>query len=52
MSNVLYRATKYMNAKDALLAREEKPKKRERQEDARQDKVQKMTRTGDQREDR
>ena len=35
MSNVLYRATKYMNAKDTLLAREEKPKKRERQEDTR-----------------
>ena len=33
MSNVLYRATKYMNVEDALLAREEKPKKRERQED-------------------
>ena len=30
MSEVLYRATKYMNAKDALLAREEKPKKRAR----------------------
>ena len=37
MSEVLYRATKYMNAKDALLAREEKPRKRERLEDARQD---------------
>ena len=35
MSNVLYRATKYMNAEDALLAREEKLKKRERQEEAR-----------------
>ena len=35
MSNVLYRATKYMNVKDALLAREEKPKKRERQKDVR-----------------
>ena len=34
MSNVLYWATKYMNAEDALLARKEKPKKRERQEDA------------------
>ena len=34
MSNVLYRATKYMNAEDALLAREEKLKKRERQEEA------------------
>ena len=31
MSNVLYKATKYMNAKDALLTRE----KRERQEDTR-----------------
>ena len=30
MSDVLYKATKYMNAKDALIAREEKPKKRER----------------------
>ena len=35
MSDVLYRATKYMNAKDALLAREKKPRKRERQEDTR-----------------
>ena len=33
MSEVLYRATKYMNAEDALLAREKKPKKRERQGD-------------------
>ena len=33
MSDVLYRATKYMNAEDALLAHEEKPRKRERQED-------------------
>ena len=32
MSDVLYRATKYMNVEDALLAREEKPRKRERQE--------------------
>ena len=28
MSEVLYRATKYMNAEDALSAREEKPKKK------------------------
>ena len=28
MSDVLYRATKYMNAEDMLLARKEKPKKR------------------------
>ena len=33
----LYRATKYMNVEDALLAREEKPRKRERLEDTRQD---------------
>ena len=29
MTDVLYRATKYMNVEDALLAREEKPQKRE-----------------------
>ena len=52
MSDVLYRATKYMNAEDALLAREEKPRKRERQEDTRQDRGRKMARTGEQREDR
>ena len=34
MSDVLFRATKYMNAEDALLAHEEKPKKRERQEES------------------
>ena len=30
MLEVLYRATKYMNVEDALLAREERPRKRER----------------------
>ena len=35
MLDVLYRTTKYMNAEDALLAQEEKPRKRERQEDMR-----------------
>ena len=38
MSDVLYKATTYMNEEDALLAREEKPRKRERREDTRQDK--------------
>ena len=38
MFDVLYRATKYMNTEDTLLAREEKLRKRERQEDTRQDK--------------
>ena len=52
MSDVLYRTTKYMNIEDALLARKEKPKKRERQEDARQDRGRKMARNEDQQEDR
>ncbi|XP_065630950.1 uncharacterized protein LOC136068151 [Quercus suber] len=52
MSEVLYRANKYMNAKDALLAREERPKKRERQVDMRQDQGQKRPRTGDRRDER
>ena len=37
MSNVMHRATKYMNVEDALLAREEKLRKRERQEDVPED---------------
>ncbi|XP_065630669.1 uncharacterized protein LOC136068006 [Quercus suber] len=37
MSKVLYMATKYMDVEDTLQAREEKPRKRERQEDAQQD---------------
>ncbi|XP_075674863.1 uncharacterized protein LOC142644064 [Castanea sativa] len=52
MSDVLYKATKYMNAEDALLAQEERPKKRERQEDIRQDRGQKMARTRERWEDR
>ena len=52
MSEVLYRATKYMNAEDALLAREDKPRKRERQEDARQDQGRKKPRTGDRHDER
>ena len=52
MSEVLYRATKYMNAEDALLAREKKLKKKERQEDTWQDQGQKKARTGDRRDER
>ena len=37
MLEVLYRATKCMNAEDTLSAREEKPRKKERQDDTRQD---------------
>ena len=51
MTDVRYRATKYMNEEDALLAREEKPKKWERQEDTQQDKGRKVARTGDQRDE-
>ena len=52
MSEVLYRATKYMNAEDALIAREDKPRKRERLEDARQGQGRKKPRTGDRRDER
>ena len=47
MSEVLYRAIKYMNVEDALLAREDKPRKRERLEDTRQDQGRKKPRMGD-----
>ena len=52
MSDVLYRATKYINAEDVLLAREKKSKKRERQEKTRQDSGRKTIKTGDRRENR
>ena len=52
MSDVFYRATKYMNIEDALLAREERSKKRERQEDTWQDRGQKIASTGERRDDR
>ena len=41
-----------MNAEDALLAREDKPRKMERLEDARQDQGRKKPRTGDKRDER
>ena len=52
MSKVFYKATKYMNAEDTLLAREEKPRKKERLKDARQDQGRKKLRTGDRRDER
>ena len=52
MSEVLYRATKYMNAEDALSAREEKSRKRERQDDILQDQGCKKARTGNRRDER
>ena len=41
-----------MNAEDALLAREEKPRKREKLEDTQQDQGQKKPRTGDRLDER
>ncbi|XP_075650127.1 uncharacterized protein LOC142620686 [Castanea sativa] len=52
MLEVLYKATKYMNMEDAPLAREEKPRKRDRQEDTRLDKGWKMAKTQEQQDDR
>ena len=50
--DVLYRATKYMNAENALLARKKKPNNKERQEESRQDRGRKIAMTGDRRENR
>ena len=47
ISDVLYKATKYMNAEDTLLACEDKPRKREKLEDTWQEKGHKMARTGE-----
>ena len=52
MSDMLYRATKYMNVEYELLARKEKLKKRERQEDTRQDRGQKIANTEDRQDER
>ena len=51
MLEVLYRATKYMNVEDALLAREEKPKKKEKEEDTQRDQGRKKARTGAERDE-
>ena len=37
MTDMLYKATKYMNVEDAMIAQEGRLKKRERQDDFRQD---------------
>ena len=52
MTDMLYWATRYMNGEDMLLDWEEKPKKKERQENAWLERGWKMTRTGDQQEER
>ena len=45
--DMLYKATRYMNAKDAKIARGAKPKKRERQEDHCHDRGRKLVWTSD-----
>ena len=52
MINMLYWAIKYMNAKDAIIAREDRLKKREKHDNPRLDKVRKATRIGDRRDER
>ena len=47
MANMLYKAKKYMNSKDAMIAWGGRPKKRERQDDPHLDKGRKSTRTSD-----
>ena len=51
-SKVLYRAIKYINAEDALSPQEEKPRKREKKDDVRQDQRHKKARTGDRLDER
>ena len=45
MTDMLYKATKYMNVEDAMIAQRGKPKKRERQDDPHPDGGRKSART-------
>ena len=47
MADMLYKATKYMNAEDAMMARGGRPKKKERQDDPNHNKGRKSARTND-----
>ena len=49
---MLYKATEYMNAKDAMIACGGRTKKRERQDDPHQDRGRKFAQTNDRRDDR
>ena len=51
ITDMLYKTMKYMNAKDAMVARGGKLKKRERQDDPSPDKGRKATRTSNRRDD-
>ena len=52
MADMLYKATKYMNTEDAMIAQGSKLKKRERQDDPCQDRGRKFSWMNDQRDDR
>lgn len=52
MADMLYKATKYINAEEAMIARGDKLKKRERQKDHRQDRGRKLAWMNDRRDDR
>ncbi|XP_030940026.1 uncharacterized protein LOC115964945 [Quercus lobata] len=52
MADMLYKAIKYMNAEDAMIAQGGRPKKRERQKDHRQDRGRKSAWTNDRSDDK
>ncbi|XP_030936335.1 uncharacterized protein LOC115961500 [Quercus lobata] len=52
MANMLYKATKYKNAEDAMIFQGGKPKKRERQDYPRPDRGRKSTQMSDRKDDR
>ena len=52
MADMLYKATKYMNAENAMIARGGRLKKRERQKDHRQDRGRKSAWTNDRSDDK
>ena len=47
MVDMLYKATKYMNAEDAMMAQGDRPKKKERQDDPSHDRGSKFAWTND-----
>ena len=52
MAEMLYKATKYMNAKDTMIAQGARPKKRKRHDDQSQDKGKKFAQMNDRGDDR
>ena len=51
MANMLYRAMKYMNAEDALIARGGRPKKQEKHDNPHLEKGRKVARIGNRRDE-